>query len=113
MRTALALSSVLILLTGCMTEREYMLRKSNAENQAAHPTTFEVAHFVGPLTLEDGGEIKIVTPNQPFKPLNVPDGADYQRAVIRDAITGAVIGYGLYRAGSTTTTKSITTNPAP
>ncbi len=89
-----------VLLCGCMGEREYMLRKMNATNQANHPTTYEVATLTGPLNLEAGGSILIRAANQPFQPLDVPDGVATQRLVIRDAITGAVIGYGLYQAGA-------------
>jgi len=42
---------VALLLAGCMSEREYMLRKKNAENAAAHPPTFPRIAGVQPIRL--------------------------------------------------------------
>lgn len=117
MRTIPFFLVVILLLSGCMGEREYMLRKEQQANQAAHPPTFDVATFTGPLKIEldNGAEIKVLAPNQPFESVPVPDGAAYQRAVIRDVVTGAVLGYGLYRAGGGSTTRNShnTTTAAP
>lgn len=93
-------------LTGCMGEREYMLRKANATNQAAHQQTYDVAEITGPVTIGQGATFRVRAATQPFAPIDVPDGIAAQRGVIRDVLTGAVIGYGLHRAGATTNYES-------
>lgn len=94
------------LLSGCMSERGYMLRKKNAENQAAHPPVYEVGELRGPITLGEGSRVILRSPTQPFQALPVPDEAEAQRGVVRDVLTGAVIGYGLHQAGSSSTVKN-------
>ena len=93
-------------LAGCMTDREYMLRKSNADNQAAHAQTYEPLVIKGPITISEGASITANTPSQPFQPLAVPDGMATQQAIIRDVLTGAVIGYGLHEAGGNSSVKN-------
>lgn len=93
------LSTLALALTGCMSENEFLLRQMNAKNQANYKPTYEVIRVKGPLTIPENGEFVINAPNQPFVPLSVPDGMAVQQAVIRDTITGAVIGYGIYQAG--------------
>lgn len=91
---------VLILaLTGCMSEREYMLRKKNAENAAAHPATFDVLTIKGPVTIEAGAELTTRAPTQPFVPLAVPDGIASQTDLAKKAIGAALIGYGVSKIG--------------
>jgi hypothetical protein len=104
---------VLILaLTGCMSEREYMLRKANAANAAAHPATFDVLTIKGPVNIAAGAELTTRAATQPFQPLPVPDGIEAQRGIVRDVVTGAVIGYGLHQAGHNSTTKTTVTGGA-
>ena len=99
-------------LAGCMTDREYMLRKSNADNQAIHAQTYEPLVIKGPITISDGASITANTPSQPFQPLAVPDGMAAQQAIIRDVLTGAVIGYGLHEAGGNSSVKNSHNVPA-
>ena len=99
-------------LAGCMTDREYMLRKTNADNQAAHAQTYEPLVIKGPITLSEGASITANTPSQPFQPLAVPDGMAAQRGIIRDVVTGAVIGYGLHEAGGNSSVKNSHNVPA-
>ena len=94
------------LLCGCMSDHEYMLRKTNADNQAAHAQTYEPLVIKGPITLSEGASITANTPSQPFQPLAVPDGMATQQAIIRDVLTGAVIGYGLHEAGGNSNVKN-------
>ena len=104
---------VLILaLTGCMSEQEYMLRKANADNAAAHPATFDVLTIKGPVNIAAGAELTTRAATQPFQPLPVPDGIEAQRGIVRDVVTGAVVGYGLHQAGNSTSTKTIVTGGA-
>jgi len=95
-----------VALAGCMTDREYMLRKSNADNQDAHAQTYEPLVIKGPITISEGASITANTPSQPFQPLAVPDGVEAQRGIIRDVVTGAVIGYGLNQAGGNSSVKN-------
>ena len=109
----LIIGFILILaLTGCMSEREYMLRKKNAENAAAHPATFDVLTIKGPVNIAAGAELTTRAATQPFQPLPVPDGIEAQRSIVRDVVTGAVIGYGLHQAGHNSTTKTTVTGEA-
>ena len=97
---------------GCMSDREYMLRKKNAENAAAHPATFDVLTIKGPVNIAAGAELTTRAPTQPFQPLPVPDGIEAQRGIVRDVVTGAAIGYGLHQAGNSTSTKTTVTGGA-
>ena len=96
----LIIGLILILaMAGCMSEREYMLRKANATNAAAHPATFDVLTIKGPVTIAAGAELTAKAPSQPFVPLAVPDGITAQTDLAKKAIGAAVIGYGLSRIG--------------
>lgn len=106
MKLAMAILIAAGLLTGCMGEREYMLRKRNAENQRAHDQVYDVAEITGPVTIGQGASMVLRASTQPFAPIDVPDGMAAQRAVIRDVVTGAVIGYGLHQAAGDTQTRT-------
>ena len=94
------------LLCGCMSDHEYMLRKANADNHASYKPTYEPLVIKGPITIDQGASITATVPNQPFQPLAVPDGMAAQQAIIRDVLTGAVIGYGLHEAGGNSSVKN-------
>ena len=100
-------------LAGCMSDHEYMLRKTNADNQAAHAQTYEPLVIKGPITIDQGASITATVPSQPFQPLAVPDGVEAQRGIIRDVVTGAVVGYGLNQAGNSNTVRTTTTGGTP
>ncbi len=96
----LIIGLILILaMAGCMSEREYMLRKKNAENAAAHPATFDVLTIKGPVTIQAGAELTAKAPSQPFQPLSVPDGIAAQTDLAKKAIGAALIGYGVSKIG--------------
>jgi len=103
---------LILAMAGCMSDREYMLRKKNAENAGKHPATFDVLTIKGPVTIEAGAELTTRAATQPFQPLPVPDGIEAQRGIVRDVVTGAVIGYGLHQAGHKSTTKTTVTGGA-
>lgn len=105
MRIVTALIAAMCL-TGCMGEREYMLRKRNAENQAAHEQVYDVAEITGPVTIGQGASMVLRASTQPFQPIEVPDGVAAQRGIIRDVVTGAVIGYGLHQAAGGNSVKN-------
>ena len=103
---------VALMLAGCMSDREYMLRKQNADNAGKHAQTYEVLTIKGPVKIEAGAELTTRAATQPFQPLPVPDGIEAQRGIVRDVVTGAVIGYGLHQAGHNSTTKTTVTGGA-
>lgn len=105
----LVIITTALIFTGCMSEREYMLRKANADNQASYKPTYEPLVIKGPVTINEGASITATVPSQPFQPIEVPDGVAAQRGVIRDVVTGAVIGYGLNQAGNSNTVRTTTT----
>ena len=111
MKSIIALVLILAL-TGCMSEREYMLRKANADNAAAHSSYFDVLTIKGPVTIESGAELTTRAASQPFQPLSVPDGVAAQQSMVRDIVTGAVIGFGLHQAGNKSSSRTVVTGGA-
>ena len=79
-RKAIAAAMVAAMLTGCMSDREYQLRKRQLEAQAAHPPTYELFAVNGPFKMElaEGATAKVSVPNQPFQAIPIPDGARTQ-----------------------------------
>ena len=106
------ISVLVMVMAGCMSDREYMLRKQNADNAGKHPQTFEVLTIKGPVNIAAGAELTTRAATQPFQPLPVPDGIEAQRGIVRDVVTGAVIGFGLHQAGHNSTTKTTVTGGA-
>ena len=85
------------LLTACMSDREYLLRKRQLDNQAAHPATYEPMSFEmrGPVKLElvDGSQLKVrvTAPGQPFREIPIPDGIRSQTDLVRHLVdVGAI-----------------------
>ena len=111
MRMIMILALVMVF-AGCMSDNEYMLRKQNAENAAKHPPVYDVLTIKGPVNIAAGAELTTRAATQPFQPLPVPDGIEAQRGIVRDVVTGAVIGYGLHQAGHNSTTKTTVTGEA-
>lgn len=103
-----------LIVTGCMSDKEYQLRSKQLANQAAHPTTFEVFTATGPMTidLKENSKVAITAPNQPFKEVAIPDGIKTQEQLIAHLVDiGAISILGwkaLDDAGGTT--KNITNN---
>ncbi len=104
--------ALMMVFAGCMSDKEYMLRKLNADNAGKHPQTFEVLTIKGPVNIAAGAELTTRAATQPFQPLPVPDGIEAQRGIVRDVVTGAVIGFGLHQAGHNSTTKTTVTGGA-
>ncbi len=100
------------MLAGCMSDREYQLRKRQLEAQAAHPPTYELFTVSGPFKLElaEGGAAKVAVPNQPFQAIPIPDGAATQAGVAKflgGAAAATVLGWkALDGAGSTSVMKN-------
>ena len=95
---ALAAAGALALAaTACMSDREYLLRKRQLDNQAAHPATYEPMSFEmrGPVKLElvDGSQLKVrvSAPGQPFREIPIPDGIRSQTDLVRHLVdVGAI-----------------------
>ena len=112
MRKAIMAALSAAMLTGCMSDREYQLRKRQLEAQAAHPPTYELFTVNGPFKMElaDGATAKVSVPNQPFQAIPIPDGAATQAGVAKflgGAAAATVLGWkALDGAGSTSVMKN-------
>ncbi len=99
----IALLSILVgeilFVSGCMSDKEYRLRKKEIEAKANHPKTYDVITIEGPFEMKEGAKLVATSPTQPWADTPIPNGQEIQRAIIRDAITGAIVGYGFYRIG--------------
>lgn len=105
----LVLATTLLCTLGCMSDKEYRLRKKEIEAKAAHPKTYDVITITGPFEMKEGAKLVATSPTPPWSDTNIPDGQDIQRAVIRDLVTGAIIGYGFYKIGHVSGSKTINT----
>ena len=111
-RKAIAAAIVAAMLTGCMSDREYQLRKRQLEAQAAYPPTYELFTVSGPFKLElaENGTAKVAVPNQPFQAIPIPDGAATQAGVARflgGAAAATVLGWKAFDgAGGTSVMKN-------
>ena len=111
-KTLLSAALAAAMLTGCMSDREYQLRKRQLQNQAAHPPTYELFTVSGPFKLElaEGGAAKVAVPNQPFQAIPIPDGAATQAGVAKflgGAAAATVLAWkALDGAGSTSVMKN-------
>lgn len=96
---AILVFALTVVTSGCvgMSDKEYRLRKKEIEAKAAHPKTYDVITITGPFEMKEGAKLVATSPSQPWNDTQIPDGQEIQRAIIRDAITGAIIGYGFYR----------------
>ncbi len=103
-----------ILFTGCMSDKEYQLRKSQLENQKAHPATYDLFAVEGPVKVEilEGGKARVTVPGQPFREIPIPDGAAKQAELGRYLLNAGVLGALGWKAldgangASTTTTNN-------
>jgi len=96
--TLMAAGILCFSLLGCMTDKEYQLRAKQLENQANHPTTYDLFQVQGPIKIEilEGGTAKVTVPNQPFQEVPIPDSIKTQEQLIAHLIDiGAisVLGY--------------------
>lgn len=83
----------LFVLCGCMSDKEFWLRRKQLENQAAHPSTYELFSVEGPIKieLEKGGKARVSVPNQPFKEVQIPDGVRTQAELVQHLINVGAI----------------------
>ena len=117
-----AVAAILLggLVTACMSDREYLLRKRQLDNQAAHPATFEPmsVEMTGPIKLElvDGSQLKVrvTAPGQPFREIAIPDGIRSQTELIQHLVNVGAISVLGWKAidGAKGRTTTINTNAA-
>ena len=105
------------ILPGCMSDREYQLRKRQIEAQAAHPPTYELFCVNGPFKFEIGenGTAKVAVPNQPFQAIPIPDGARTQLEAVKflgGAAAGTALGWKALGNARGDTTNHTTNNYA-
>ena len=108
------------MLFGCMTDKEYQLRKAQLVNQANHPTTYEVLSVEGPVKVEiaQGGKARVTVPNQPFREIQIPDGVKTQAELVQHLIDVGAISVLGWKAideakGTTKTYKTVNKTVAP
>lgn len=102
----------LSLFSGCMSEREYQLRKTQLENQRAHPAVYELFTVEGPVKVEvlQGGKVLVKVPGQPFKEISIPDGVESQKAIFTHLLNiGAISALGWKALDETGKNKSSST----
>jgi len=113
-KTACAAMAAVLLLTGCMSDREYQLRKQQLMNQANHPATYDLFTVEGPIKVElaQGGRAKVTVPGQPFREIAIPDGVKTQADLVKHLVSvGAVtaVGWKALDSVNQETTKTTTT----
>ena len=112
-KTIIALS-LACMLTGCMSDKEYQLRKQDMVNKANYPSTYQPVRIKGPLTLDSQSEIVVTVPNQPYTPTVIPNGQAIQAQLVKDIATiGAVTAgavYSVHKASGDTTSTTINNN---
>ena len=117
MRKAIMATLATAMLTGCMSDREYQLRKRQLEAQAAHPPTYELFTVSGPFRMElaENGTARVAVPNQPFQAIPIPDGARTQLEAakfIGGAAAGTALGWKALGSAGGDTTNHTTNNYA-
>ena len=113
-----AVAAILLggLVTACMTDEEYQLRKHQLDNQAAHKPTFSPLTVEGPIKIElqQGGRVAVTAPGQPFREIAIPDGIRSQTELIQHLVNVGAISVLGWKAidGAKGRTTNVTTNNA-
>ena len=113
-----AVAAILLggLVTACMTDEEYQLRKHQLDNQAANKTTFSPLTVEGPIKIElqQGGRVAVTAPGQPFQEIAIPDGIRSQTELIQHLVNVGAISVLGWKAidGAKGRTTNVTTNNA-
>ena len=111
MKSILFLTASVLVLAGCMTDREAWLRGKDIDAKAAHKETYKPLVIKGGMTLSDDAELVVTVPSQPYQHTPIPDGAAAQERLISNITQAAgLVGLGavgIYKAGDKT---SITTD---
>lgn len=105
-----------VFLFGCMSDKEFWLRRKQLENQAAHPSTYELFSVDGPIKieLEKGGKARVRVPNQPFREIAIPDGVRTQAELVQHLINVGAISVLGWKAidGAKGSTRIVNNNAA-
>lgn len=120
-RKPLGVLLALLVLPGCMSDREYQLRSKQLANQARHPATYDLVKVEGPLKIElaEGGKAQVTVPGQPFRELAIPDGVAAQTDLVKHLVNVGAIGVLGWKAldsvnrTSTATTTTTMTGDSP
>lgn len=112
-----AVAAILLggLVTACMTDEEYQLRKHQLDNQAAHKPTFSPLTVEGPIKIElqKGGRVAVTAPGQPFQEIAIPDGIRSQTELIQHLVNvGAISVLGWKAIDGAKGTTNVTNNHA-
>ena len=112
-----AVAAILLggLVTACMTDEEYQLRKHQLDNQAAHKPTFSPLAVEGPIKIElqQGGRVAVTAPGQPFQEIAIPDGIRSQTELIQHLVNvGAISVLGWKAIDGAKGTTNVTNNHA-
>lgn len=112
-----AVAAILLggLVTACMTDEEYQLRKHQLANQAAHKPTFSPLTVEGPIKIElqQGGRVAVTAPGQPFQEIAIPDGIRSQTELIQHLVNvGAISVLGWKAIDGAKGTTNVTNNHA-
>lgn len=112
-----AVAAILLggLVTACMTDEEYQLRKHQLDNQAAHKPTFSPLTVEGPIKIElqQGGRVAVTAPGQPFQEIAIPDGIRSQTELIQHLVNvGAISVLGWKAIDGAKGTTNVTNNHA-
>lgn len=114
MKSILFLTASVLVLAGCMTDKEYQLRAKDIEAKRAYPATYQPVVLTGPLELKEGASIVSTTPSQPYVHTPIPDGAAIQAGVIKDITTTAgLVTLGVVGAANAGDSTKTTINTAP
>ena len=110
-----AVAAILLggLVTACMTDEEYQLRKHQLDNQAAHKPTFSPLTVEGPIKIElqQGGRVAVTAPGQPFQEIAIPDGIRSQTELIQHLVNvGAISVLGWKAIDGAKGTTNVTNN---
>ena len=93
MKNLILIFTSMFLLVGCMSDKEYQLRRRQLKNQAAHEQTYEVFTAEGPVEIKilEGGKVAFRAANQPFQVIDIPDGVQTQKEITQ-FVTGVAAG---------------------
>ena len=113
MKKKLALTALAtVFLAGCISDKEFWLRKQQLDNQAKYPPNYEVITLEGHVTLEikEGGKVVVRQPSQPMQEFDIPDGIRTQEQLVSHLIDiGAITVLG-WKAMKGTTKKTVINN---
>jgi hypothetical protein len=114
--TLVAALAATIVMTGCMSNKEFVLRQNDIKAKSEWPATYNPIVIRGPLTLDKDSELVVTVPNQPYQHTPIPNGQEIQANLVKDIVhTGAIVGgaaYSIRKANGSSTTNITNNNNA-